>query len=218
MSALVCFALKEEAAPFQKMAAAKSGVSVLITGIGRDNAEKSLRNYLASHSPGLVLTCGFAGGLDPALKLGDIIFEAPAPLPDSCASLPHSLAAAGAKPAKILCANRIATTVDERRTLRMQTGADAAEMESGAIHAVCRGRGIPAVTVRVISDTALEALPLDFNRFLTADKTLDLKKLLGAVAMSPGKIGALMKLQRQAAFAAGRLAETLFKVLQTPID
>jgi hypothetical protein len=42
MSILVCFALKEEAAPFRKMAAgtvaAAQSASILITGIGRRNA------------------------------------------------------------------------------------------------------------------------------------------------------------------------------------
>jgi hypothetical protein len=37
MHLLICFALKEEAAPFQKIAAGKSGISILITGIGCRN-------------------------------------------------------------------------------------------------------------------------------------------------------------------------------------
>ena len=41
MHLLVCFALKEEAAPFRKIAAGKSGVAILITGIGRQNAGQS---------------------------------------------------------------------------------------------------------------------------------------------------------------------------------
>ncbi|HEY5233262.1 MAG TPA: hypothetical protein VIK35_07015 [Verrucomicrobiae bacterium] len=47
MSTLICFALKEEAAPFRKIAAGKSGILILLTGIGRQNAEKSLRKFLA---------------------------------------------------------------------------------------------------------------------------------------------------------------------------
>jgi hypothetical protein len=43
MSTLICFALKEAAAPFRKIAAAKTGITILLTGIGRQNAEKSLR-------------------------------------------------------------------------------------------------------------------------------------------------------------------------------
>jgi hypothetical protein len=32
---LICFALKEEAAPFQKIAAGKTGITILLAGIGR---------------------------------------------------------------------------------------------------------------------------------------------------------------------------------------
>jgi adenosylhomocysteine nucleosidase len=209
MSALVCFALKEEAAPFRKIAAGKSGVSILITGIGRQNAEKSLREFLATHSPELVLTCGFAGGLNPDLKLGEIIFE----LSTLNSQLSTRLLASGAKPAKIFCADRIATTVAEKKKLRAETGADAVEMESAAIHAVCRERGIPCATVRVISDTANEDLPLDFNALSKPDKNLDFGKLFLAIAKSPGKIGALMQLQRKTKFAAEQLAGVLQKII-----
>jgi adenosylhomocysteine nucleosidase len=207
MSTLICFALKEEAAPFRKIAAGKSGITILLTGIGRQNAEKSLREFLANNSPKLVLTCGFAGGLNPELKLGDVIFEIPQP-----STFNLQLSASGAQPAKIFCADRIATTVAEKKKLRAETGADAVEMESAAIHAVCRERGIPCATIRVISDTANEDLPLDFNALSKPDKNLDFGKLAWAIAKSPGKIGALMHLQKKTRFAAEQLAEVLAKI------
>ncbi|HTY88772.1 MAG TPA: hypothetical protein VMB80_14990 [Candidatus Acidoferrum sp.] len=239
MHTLVCFALKEEAAPFRKTAAGKSGVSILITGIGRKNAEKSVRESLESGArpsraqressrftsfsaseapadarethalPKLVLTCGFAGGLNPDLKLGDVGFEPSTLNPQ----LSTRLSAAGAKPAKFFCADRIAVTVAEKKKLRGETGADAVEMESAAIHAVCAERGIPCATVRVISDTASEDLPLDFNMLAKPDQSLDYSKLMWAIAKSPGKIGALMELQKKTRFAAERLAEVLTRIL-----
>jgi hypothetical protein len=38
---LICFALKEEAALFRKMAADKPGVAIIVTGVGRKNACQS---------------------------------------------------------------------------------------------------------------------------------------------------------------------------------
>src|ERR1035437_2905625 len=75
MITLVCFAPKEEAAPFRKIAAGKPGMSILLTGIGRKNAEKSVREFLATNSLELVLTCGFTGGLNPDLALGAVVFD-----------------------------------------------------------------------------------------------------------------------------------------------
>jgi adenosylhomocysteine nucleosidase len=235
MNLLVCFALKELAAPFRKMAAGMGAVaqtaSILITGIGRQNAEKSLREFLATHSPELVLTCGFAGGLNPNLKLGDVVFELtdrrgelhePQTEKESGTRVTHpsessprreKLSAAGAKPVKFFCADRIATTVDEKKKLRAETGADAVEMESAAIHAICRERGIPCATVRGISDTASEDLPLDFNQLTKPDRNLDFSKLAWTIAKSPGKIGALLKLQKKTRFAAEKLASVLGKII-----
>ena len=211
-SQLVCFALKEEAAPFRKIAAERADVSVLIVGIGRKNAEASLHKYLTANTPETVLTSGFAGGLNPDLKLGDVVFEINERSGPPHAGCYKDLVAAGAKPAKIFCADRVATTVAEKKKLRDETGADAVEMESGAIHAVCRERGIACVTVRVISDTAGEDLPLDFNALARPDRSLDFGKLAWAIARSPGKIGALMELQKKTSFAARQLAAVLNRI------
>ena len=226
MRILICFALKEEAALFRKIAADKRDVDIIVTGVGRKNAEKSLREFLATNSPKLVLTCGFAGGLNPDLKLGEVVFEltdrrgefhepqTEKKIRDSqSSSLREKLLAAGAKPAKFFCADRITTTVAEKKRLRAETGADAVEMESAAIHAVCAEKHIPCVTIRVISDTANEDLPLDFNALARPDKNLDFGKLAWAIAKSPGKIGALMELRRKTRFAAERLAEVLEKTI-----
>ena len=61
--------------------------------------------------------------------------------------------------------------------------------------------------MRVISDTAGEDLPLDFNQFLTADKKLEMSKLMMAVASKPWKMGAMMELQKNTKLAAQRLGE-----------
>ena len=212
MSVLLCFALKEEAAPMRTIAAHKPGVTLLIVGIGRRNAETRVREFLATNSPQTVFTCGFAGGLNPGLKLGEVVFETGSQSEPALADR-ERLEDAGAKPAKFFCADRIATTVAEKKRLRDETGADAVEMESAAIHAVCRERGIACVTVRVILDQADENLPLDFNALARTDQSLDFGKLMLALAKSPRKISALLVLQKKTSFAAKQMAEVLTRVI-----
>lgn len=205
---LVCFALKEEAGAFQKWAADKTGISILLTGIGRKNSERTLVERLNHLTPRLVLTCGFAGGLDPALAPGNVIYST------DDEGLRRRLTTAGAKPAKFYCATRIATTAAAKLELRRTTGADAVEMESEIITAICRERRIPCATARVISDPANEDLPLDFNQLSKPDLSLDYGKLLWAIAKAPGKIPALLRLQKHSRLAAQRLADVLTTVIK----
>lgn len=204
---LVCFALKEEANAFRKLAQGNPAVSILVTGMGRDNSRRALLERLKELTPAFVLTCGFAGGLNPNLFIGDVIFTS------QDHELQAQLLATKAKPASVHCATRIATTVADKTQLRRETGADAVEMESAAFDAICRERGLRFAVVRAISDTAHENLPLDFNRLSRADWTLDYGKLAWTVARSPGKIPALLRLQKNSRLAAERLAEVLMRVV-----
>src|SRR5260370_41988240 len=63
---LICFAVKEEARFFRP----QEQCEMLLTGIGRHNAEKTVRTVLAQQKPRLALSCGFAGGLRPELAAG----------------------------------------------------------------------------------------------------------------------------------------------------
>jgi adenosylhomocysteine nucleosidase len=204
---LVCFALKEEAGPFRRLAASQPRITVLITGMGGRNAERAIRSALAKERPDYVVTSGFAGGLQPVLGGGTVLFDG------DVAGLEPGLLANGARRARFHCQNRVAITAPEKSELCRQTGADAVEMESGIIRAVCRQEGIPSVTVRVILDAAMEDLPLDFNQLMTADQRLHGGKLAMALLKSPGKTRALWRLQRRNNAAAERLGEVLSRVL-----
>jgi nucleoside phosphorylase len=207
---LVCFAVKEEAAPFRERSGSLTGVEIMLTGMGQRNAESAIRQVLASpgQKPDLVLTCGFAGGLRPGLARGTVLFAV-----DGDQKLESALKVAGADPAVFSFSSRVATRREEKQTLWERTKTDAVEMESQAIGALCREAGIPCATVRVILDTAEEDLPLDFNRLMTPDQRMDFGKLALRLARSPWKMGGLMRLQKQSREAAERLADVLVKAI-----
>ena len=200
---LFCFAVEQEAKFF-----VRGGMERLITGVGRENAERELHRALHRVPYQLVLSCGFAGGLNPYLSVGTVVFAT-----DEDAGLTPALLAAGACPATFHSADRVATTVSEKQALWKATGADAVEMESQVIRAICRAHQIPSATIRVISDAANEDLPLDFNVLMTAEQKLNYGKLALALLGSPNRIPAILRLQRQTQVAAKNLAKVLAHVV-----
>ena len=205
---LVTFAVKEE----MKFFPGGQGIRRYITGMGRDNAERAIEAALAEIRPRLVLTCGFAGGLNPVLKSNEIIFSA-----EEGSPLYDSLKRAGATPASFFCARRVAITSEEKQRLWRGMGSDAVEMESESIRDYCRERDIPSATIRVISDTAHEDLPLDFNTLMSPAQKINYSKLTWALVRAPFKLAELLAFQQKTVDAAKSLGEFLTKVSQPGI-
>lgn len=199
---LVCFAVKEEAAPFLR--ALPPGVETLITGMGAGAAERAFTARFDERPWRCVFTCGFAGGLNPALRPETVLCDTDGNFP-----LRQALLDAGAAPGSFCHHTRVLTTSDEKRQAREASRADAVEMESEVIRHLCHARGIPGATVRVISDAADEELPLDFNALMTGDGKLNLGKLALAILRRPQNIPALMALGKRSKSAAARLAAVL---------
>lgn len=204
---LVCFAVKQEAAPFKPPA----GVTVLVTGMGAANVCSTLPTTLDRIKPGAVLTCGFAGALDPSFPIGLVLGESDDP------NLQILLKTADVLPRRFLCADKIAVTAAQKEVLWRSTGCDAVEMESGIIHQLCRDRAIACATVRAISDTALEDLPLDFNRLVDSRLHLSPWRLAAAIASNPASVPSLIKLGRNSHTAAKNLAVALAKITSKAI-
>jgi adenosylhomocysteine nucleosidase len=206
---LVCFAVKEEAAFFHPTRQSDDSVQVWITGMGRKNAAEGIREAVAAVEPEHVLTCGFAGGLNPALGLGSIVFDE-----DFDAGLSGRLLELGAISARFHCSKRVAVTAAEKQILWQTTGADAVEMESSVIRTICRELRIPSATIRVISDSAGDDLPLDFNTLMTSDDRINYRRLAWTLVKSPQKLPQLLAFQRQTVTAARRLGEVLSELLK----
>lgn len=201
---LICFAVKEEAAPFRRVAGSHpEEVRTLITGMGWRNAENSFRTAIAENRPDRVITSGFAGGVNPELPSGMLVYSDKSTLPFP------SPGATRVRPARFHCVERIAVTAMEKQQIRAATGAEVIEMESGVIERTCLEFGIPCLTLRVILDAAGEDLPLNFNALLNEQDAVDPVKLAMALVRNPGRVPALIQFQKRVKSCAETLGRTL---------
>jgi adenosylhomocysteine nucleosidase len=159
----VTFALPYESGAFRAVLRQRNRrdatpIVVWHTGVGERTAESTVSNFLTiGPRPHALVSLGFAGGLDPALKTGDLLMCRTY----SDFSLQQRLADnARLRSATFHTAPTIVETVAAKARLRRETGADAVEMESAGIARACQHRGIPMLAIRAVSDPANVELPV----------------------------------------------------------
>ena len=149
-------------------------IVVLISGVGPKKARAAVRVLINRHRPDLILSVGFAGGLDPSLELGEAIV--PSRIVDQMdvridtqPDIQRKLldARPAAHTGTILTTSRFIADESEKEALFHRYDARAVDMESAAIAAEAEAGGFPHLALRVISDTADQTLP-PLSRFLNA--------------------------------------------------
>jgi adenosylhomocysteine nucleosidase len=147
-----------------------------------------------------VLSIGFCGALDPALRIGDIVVSG---------EVPKGLQASFVQGA-VVSVDRVAFTAREKCDLRASTGAAVVEMESAAVAQKARDWDVPFGCVRVVSDVAGDDLPLDFNQYRDADGRFERTRIaLAALGRPFTVLPRLVRLDRDCRRAAERLGEFL---------
>jgi adenosylhomocysteine nucleosidase len=188
-------------------------VTVLLTGIGGDNAAKAMLSIpIDLHD--VCISSGLAGSLDTALKPGDVIVARTSQTLEqgfkaaSDATLVDLAVATGAKTVQVsLTSEKIVATAVGKEDLSQR--GSVVEMESTYILVAAAQSHVPAVAVRAISDAADEDLPVDFARVLDSHGHLKMGGLLKEVGLSPYRIPLLIQFGRQSRAAGKSLADFL---------
>jgi hypothetical protein len=112
----------------------------------------------------VVASVGYCGGLDPALKAGDIVVgdRVLALEPEEQFEVKNPVANRRHTCGTIVSIDRFVQTADEKQRLRA-SGAVAVEMEAAGVARETRGFGLPLVCVRVVTDEAQEGFSIDYN-------------------------------------------------------
>jgi adenosylhomocysteine nucleosidase len=114
---------------------------------------------------------------------------------------------------KLLTADRVIRTAEEKKSLCGKTGAVAVDMETFAVAEVCRRRMVPFLAVRIIHDPAGETLPPDIEKLLNQKtETARLGAAIGALWKRPSSIKDMWALKENSLVAAKKLADFIAKL------
>jgi adenosylhomocysteine nucleosidase len=141
----------------------ENGDTVLICGgMGAEAARRATEAAIALYQPELVQSVGFAGGLDPALKVGEIF--SPSRVTDARdGSSVETMTGSGT----LVSAAAVAGT-EQKRKLAESYRAQAVDMEAAAVARGAQARNVRFMAVKAISDESNFAMPA-MDRFVDRD-------------------------------------------------
>jgi len=221
---LAATGLKREA----KLIARPGLVAVACGGHGAA-LEAVLEARIARERPSGVMSVGIAGALDPGLRVGDAVTSTRCPSA-SWASLPGESAPDVDGGPQLALGQRVyfdriitsvdlaVTTIAAKAALRAATGAAAVDMESHIAAKVAARHGLPFAAIRVISDTAHHDLPPAACVPLRPNGSVDLPRVLAALARQPSQLPALLRLARDTSVALNVLADLLRRLDSLALD
>jgi adenosylhomocysteine nucleosidase len=193
------------APPLSELAAFSDGALLAVSGIGRDAAERAAR-ALVDAGVAALMTFGMAGGLDPALAAGSVVLPCELISADGIRFLAsrswRERVAAAVSPLRAVSAGNLLTstraidTPAGKSAAFRDTGAAAVDMESAAVAAIASLHNLPFIAVRVIVDTAADALPRAVVNASRAGR-VQIGRLIAGLIMAPGEIAALIRLAQR---------------------
>src|SRR5262249_24085631 len=108
----------------------------------------------------------------------------------------------------LISEDRVIVTAEQKHTLYDQTGASAVDMEAAAVERKARDWGVPFRCIRVVSDTADQVMPLDFNCYRDRDGRFSRTRIALTAMRRPFSVmRALLRLDRNCAATAEALGE-----------
>lgn len=209
---IVCGLKSEAVAVRASMKAAgidESKVRFGVSGANADRAEEIAQGFL-SNGARAIISAGLCGGLDPALKSGDVVLgERVVSAQGDIVIADKRLIAAADKfsprHVAIFGSDEIIDSVEKKKALFQRYAAETVDMEShGAARAAAKAE-IPFIAIRVVADGHDRALPKAALRAVTPSGGVNVMNVLVDCLKSPQQFEEIALLGRDSGAATESL-------------
>ena len=187
------------------------------TGMGPAAAAAAAHAVLSKAALDAIVSTGYAGGLGSAgigdMILGTDVRDWTGEQPQAAFRVDPALLAIARDAAgeaqlawsegPVATVARVLCRADEKRALAETSAAIAVDMESAAIAQAAASRNVPFLLVRAVSDRVGDALPMDFNLWLTPGGRVC---ALAQIVRHPSILYALFRMKRQVEQGSQNLA------------
>ena len=180
-----------------------NGPAVLVCGgIGSEAARRACEAVIKLYQPRLVISAGFAGALDPELKVGRML--TPRLVIDANDG---SRTEVGSGNGVLVSFNAVA---DAKQKLKLGKAhrADAVDMEAAAVARGADAHGIPFVAVKAISDEMGFEIPA-LDKFIASDGQFQAGRFVLFAALRPWLWPGVTRLRANTRKASSALSQAL---------
>ncbi len=193
-------------------------VAVFHTGVGQKSCRARIEKVLRQQQFKYLISTGFAGALDPELRVGDLLlsenFSSPELLRSPHLDFKNDRLFVG----KLATVPAVIDSKSDRERWAAESGAAAVDMETEFVAAACATHGIPLLSLRAISDTPGEPFPAPPGVLFDLEKQ---KTNFGRLALHlvthPAALTRLNAFRRRIALARQSLTSALDQLLRVDL-
>ena len=184
----------------------KDNVVLVCGGIGAEAARRAAEAVIAIYAPTVIYSAGFAGALEPTLKVGQVV------QPLRVVNAGDGSSTNLDQGEGVLVSFGSVASPEQKAKLRVSFGAQAVDMEAAAVGRAAEARGVGFAVMKVISDEFDFSFP-SMERFVDSNGQFLERRFAWFTALRPWLWPQVARLARNSKRASLALCDELRKMM-----